>query len=135
MYKDLFKLDGKTAIITGGAGLLGQEFSSALADFGANVVVVDINKEHVEKFVKKLQKKSKSKIIGLVCDVSDKTSVDSMVSNVIAKFGCIDILHNNVAGKSDDLSLFFESYEKYNLSQWNKINNKTGNEKYCYHNP
>ena len=58
MYKNLFKLDGKTAIITGGAGLLGQEFSSALADFGANVVVVDINKKNVDKFVKELQKKS-----------------------------------------------------------------------------
>ena len=121
MYKNLFKLDGKTAIVTGGVGVLGKEFSTALADFGANVVIVDINKELIDKFVKKLQKKSTSKIIGLVCDVSDKSSVDFMVSNVISEFGCIDILHNNAAGKSDNLTSFFESFEEYDLSQWNKI--------------
>ena len=91
MYKNLFKLNGKTAIVTGGVGVLGKEFSTALADFGANVVIVDINKESVDEFVKKLQKTSTSKIIGLVCDVSDKSYVDLMVSNVISEFGCIDI--------------------------------------------
>ena len=121
MYKNLFRLDGKTAIVTGGVGVLGKEFSTALADFGANVVIVDINKKLIDKFVNKLQKNSTSKIIGLVCDISDKKSVDLMVSNVISEFGCIDILHNNAAGKSDNLTHFFEPFEKYDLSQWNKI--------------
>ena len=121
MYKDLFSLKGKTAIVTGGAGILGQEFSTILAEFGANVVVVDINKLEIDKFVKKLQKKSTSKIIGFVCDVSDKISVDEMVSSVLSIFGCIDILHNNAAGKTENLPLFFESFENYDLSQWNKI--------------
>ena len=40
-----FNLSGKTAIVTGGAGLLGKNFCHALADCGANVVIADINEQ------------------------------------------------------------------------------------------
>jgi len=44
-YKDLFNLKGKTAIVTGALGILGKEFCAGLAEFGANVVVSDLDQE------------------------------------------------------------------------------------------
>jgi NAD(P)-dependent dehydrogenase (short-subunit alcohol dehydrogenase family) len=44
-----------------------------------------------------------------------------MVRDVVDTFGRIDILHNNAAGKSDNLSHFFAPFEEYELSQWNQI--------------
>ena len=43
--QELFDLTGRTAIVTGGAGFLGQQFSEALIESGANVVVADINQQ------------------------------------------------------------------------------------------
>jgi nucleoside-diphosphate-sugar epimerase len=48
-YVNSFSLVGKTAIVTGGAGFLGQHFCSGLADVGVNVVVFDINMEAAQK--------------------------------------------------------------------------------------
>ena len=42
MIQDKFKLEGKVAIVTGGAGLLGAEFSRTLAEAGASVIVADL---------------------------------------------------------------------------------------------
>lgn len=120
-YKKLFDLTGKTALVTGGVGILGQKFCMALAEFGADVIVVDINETLVNDFVSVLKEKTSSKVKGYVCDVANKESVDLMISNVLNDFNKIDVLHNNAAGKSDNLSEFFESFEKYELSQWNKI--------------
>ena len=46
---ELFDLTGKTAVITGGAGLLGYKHAEALMEFGANCVLVDICKERADR--------------------------------------------------------------------------------------
>jgi NAD(P)-dependent dehydrogenase (short-subunit alcohol dehydrogenase family) len=120
-YENIFDLTGKTAIVTGGAGVLGKHFCIALSNFGANVAVVDLYEDSLNKVITEIKKNSKSTIKGFVCDITNKESVDLMVSAVLEEFGKIDILHNNAAGKSDDLSKFFEKFEYYELSQWNKI--------------
>ena len=51
-YKNKFSLEGKTAIVTGALGLLGKEFCKGLAEFGANVVVVDLDEKKAERFFK-----------------------------------------------------------------------------------
>ena len=48
-------------------------------------------------------------------------SVKAMVDDVLDAFGEINILHNNAAGKSDDLDAFFAPFEEYSLDQWRKI--------------
>ena len=54
-YMSKFDLAGKTAIVTGGAGLLGKYFCYALADCGANVVIADINKQSAQLLAKELE--------------------------------------------------------------------------------
>ena len=120
-YKALFELKGKTAIVTGALGILGQGFCRGLAEFGAQVAVVDLNQDRCVAFAEELERDYGTSASGVACDVSDPVSVAKMVEQVVSRFGSIDILHNNAASKSSDLDAFFASTEKYSLSEWRKI--------------
>ena len=120
-YRGLFDLNGKVAVVTGGAGILGQHFCAGLAESGADVAVVDLQTENAQKSAQLLAERYGVKAFGYGCDVSDPASVQTMVANVVAAFGEINILHNNAAGKSDDLDAFFAPFEDYSLDQWRKI--------------
>lgn len=120
-YRGLFDLRGKIAVVTGGVGFLGQHFCAGLAESGANVAVVDLQAEKAQESARALAGRYKTKAIGLGCDVSNQKSVQAMVAEVVAEFGELNILHNNAAGKSDDLEAFFAPFEEYSLDQWRKI--------------
>lgn len=121
LYRRLFDLRGKVAVVTGGAGILGQHFCAGLAEFGAHVAVVDLQAEKAQELAAALSGRYGVKACGYGCDVSDPVSVQTMVESVVAEFGEINILHNNAAGKSDDLDAFFAPFEEYSLDQWRKI--------------
>ena len=120
-YKNLFDLTGKTAIVTGAVGILGQGFCRGLAEFGARVVVVDLDQDRCSTLASELERDYGKEALGIACDVSDPNSVAKMVDQVISRFGGIHILHNNAASKSSDLDAFFASTEEYALSEWRKI--------------
>lgn len=120
-YRGLFDLNGKVAVVTGGAGILGQHFCAGLAESGADVAVVDLQTENAQESAQLLAERYGVKAFGYGCDVSDPASVQTMVANVVAAFGEINILHNNAAGKSDDLDAFFAPFEDYSLNQWREI--------------
>lgn len=120
-YNNLFELKNKTAIVTGAVGILGKEFCTALACYGADVAVVDINGNEALDFSDLLRKKYGIRSIGIQCDVSQPESVNEMVEQTIAELGDIHILHNNAAGKSADLVGFFQPFEQYSLQMWQEI--------------
>lgn len=120
-YRNQFDLRGRIAVVTGGAGILGAHFCAGLAESGATVAVVDLQAEKARESAQALAERYKTKAIGIGCDVSDPASVQAMVKKVVAEFGEINILHNNAAGKSDDLDAFFAPFEEYRLDQWRKI--------------
>ena len=114
-------LHKKSAVVTGGAGLLGKRFCEGLARAGANVAVVDLDEKAAHASAKALASKYKIKCIGVACDVSSPASVRKMVGQVVKTFGEIHILHNNAASKSADLGAFFAPFEDYSLEEWRKI--------------
>jgi len=120
-YLDKFKLVGKVAIVTGGAGTLGYHFCSGLADAGAKVAVVDINLVEAVKVAASINEHYAGRAVAFECDVTSEDSVIKMVQNVLNIFGEINILHNNAAGKSNDLDAFFANFEDYDLNQWKEI--------------
>lgn len=120
-YRDQFDLHGKVAIVTGGAGILGRHFCAGLAESGAAVAVIDLQENKARELAQVLAERYKDKTIGIGCDVSNPKSIQAMVSQVVSEFGEINILHNNAAGKSDDLEAFFAPFEDYSLDQWRKI--------------
>ena len=89
----LFSLAGKTAIVTGATGLIGQKHSEALAAAGANVVVADV----LELQAKGLANQLGEKHIGLKLDVTNPNSLEKAKATILEKYGSIDVLVNNAA--------------------------------------
>ena len=91
---DRFRLDGKTALVTGGAQGIGEAYCVALGEAGAKVAVVDINLAKAEETAHKLEK-SGITAIAVKTDVTSPGDVDRMVSTVVDKWGELTIGVNN----------------------------------------
>jgi len=87
-----FRVDGKVALVTGGNRGIGRVCALALANAGADLVVVDINKP--TKVVEEI-KELGSRALAIQIDITKLDQIDHMVDEVIDKFGRIDILVNN----------------------------------------
>jgi NAD(P)-dependent dehydrogenase (short-subunit alcohol dehydrogenase family) len=93
-----FDLQGKVAVITGGAGLLGIQHALALLDCGATVAITDINEEALAQEEARLRKEfPQGVIVSCVMDVTDLASIDSVLQLLIKQFGGVHILVNNAA--------------------------------------
>jgi 3-oxoacyl-[acyl-carrier protein] reductase len=88
------KLDGKVAIVTGGARGLGRAIALLFAHEGAQVAVVAAHQETAEKTANEI-KLLRGKAIAIQADVSDSAQVSTMVDSTVNAFGRIDILVNN----------------------------------------
>lgn len=119
-----FKLDGQVIIITGGAGLLGKQYTRAIAEAGGIPVAADINADSAERVAKTAGVETGAKTLGLYVDVTNKKSVNALVRQTLKRFGRVDGLVNNAA-----LDPKFESslakkhkypFENYPLDLWNQ---------------
>ena len=120
-YRDLHDLNGRVAVVTGGAGILGSETSAALAEHGAHLAVVDLDAARAEEVADALAAVHGVRAIGVGCDVADADSVEQMVARVESELGPIRILHNNAATKGSDLAKMFAPVEAYELATWREI--------------
>lgn len=120
-YRQLFDLSGKTAVVTGGTGILGRHFCRALAEFGANVAVVDLDQASATALAQELASDYGVGAVGVACDVASAPAVATMVHEVVRQLGPIHVLHNNAASKSEDLDRFFAPFEEYALEEWRRI--------------
>jgi NAD(P)-dependent dehydrogenase (short-subunit alcohol dehydrogenase family) len=91
---DLFRLDGKTAIITGGGRGLGRYFAQALVDGGANVVLCSRKLAACEEVQREIEAQG-GQALALACDVTQLSDVEHVVEAAVERFGAIDILINN----------------------------------------
>lgn len=91
MILDKFRLDGKVAVVTGGVGLLGSQFSLTLAQAGAKVIVADLQESRVEQAAAAL-KSSGFEACGVAFDVTSKDSVQSLVDETLGNYGRLDVL-------------------------------------------
>jgi len=94
--QDKFNLSGRTAIVTGGTGLLGKEFCRTLAEAGAHVFVADIEAGKAEDYARELRNQ---KYMADYCavNVTDTQSVNKMVDKAVQLTGRVDILVNSAA--------------------------------------
>ena len=110
---DRFKLDGKTALVTGGAQGIGQAFCFALGQAGAKIAVVDINKSVAEDTATELSKQGIEAIV-IKADITLENDVKMMVKTVVDKWGFLSIGVNN-AGMGvwrDSLSQDFNEWRQ-----------------------
>lgn len=95
MALDMFKLDGRVALITGGTKGLGLAMARALAEAGADVVVTSREQEKAQQCADSLAEATGRRVLGLAVDVTDARQIDTLIEAVVAAFGRIDILVNN----------------------------------------
>lgn len=119
--RQLYSLEGKVAVVTGGAGILGSRCAAGLAEFGAAVAVADLFEDAARRVAGEIADNTGRRTIGLRCDVSDAESVREMVQAVVEWGGGIDVLHNNAASKSKNLDKFFASTEDYDPEEWRSV--------------
>lgn len=120
-YPTVFDLTGKTALITGGAGLMGVEHAHALAECGAKVVITDVNPDSVAQTVESLSALYREQIFGQVMDVTQETSILSVHEKLVAEHGGVRILINNAAidPKVDATGIKQTSrFENFPIEQW-----------------
>ncbi|MDD9269659.1 SDR family NAD(P)-dependent oxidoreductase [Paenibacillus sp. GCM10023248] len=90
-----FKLNGKVALITGGCQGLGLEFSRALADAGASVVVTSRDERKAQSAADAIRKETGRDTLGLAADVTDFRQMEAITHTIVNTFGRLDILINN----------------------------------------
>ncbi|WP_204180502.1 MULTISPECIES: glucose 1-dehydrogenase [unclassified Staphylococcus] len=112
-----FKLDGKVAIVTGGAMGLGKAMATALAQAGANIVIADINEAVANDTAQEIRETESVEAIALKVDVTNPDAVNQMVEEVTKQFNKIDILVNN-AGMTINAKA-----EEMSFEDWNKVIN------------
>ncbi|MRS03363.1 SDR family NAD(P)-dependent oxidoreductase [bacterium] len=95
----MYDFQGKSILITGGAGVLGAEMAKALFNCGANVVILDYNLNAAQTLVDQLKEsKPGGQAIAIQANVLETDSVKAAVETVINKFGKIDGLINGAGG-------------------------------------
>lgn len=91
--RELFNLENKVIVLTGAAGLLGQEYADILSEAGADVVLADIKPTDNQSLY--LSEQYHTHPYAYQVDISSEKSVGLMCKDIILKYGKIDILINN----------------------------------------
>jgi NAD(P)-dependent dehydrogenase (short-subunit alcohol dehydrogenase family) len=96
-FHRLYDLSSKTAVVTGGAGVLCAEMCRMLANAGAKVAVLDLNPQTAETLANEIRSNG-GEAIGIECNVLDKISIESAAEQILAAFSRVDILINGAGG-------------------------------------
>ena len=113
--KDMFRLDGKIAIVTGGAGGIGEALALGLGYQGATVVVSIRNQQAIDAVAEKISAETGSEAVAVAADVTDEASIQALVDTVVEKFGKIDILVNAMG-----MNIKRDAFD-YPLEDWDKL--------------
>jgi len=108
-------------VITGGAGLLGQQHAAAIAGAGGTVVLADISRERVEEAAGEQARNCSTPVCGMQADITNPRDVSSLRDQVLQKFDRIDILINNAANNpkmDDNAPTDLGRLEDFSLSRW-----------------
>lgn len=111
---DMFRLDGKRALITAGSRGLGRAMAQALAEVGADLVLVSQNLDNLKKAQQELQATGR-KVDIVQADLYQPAEVEKMCAKVLADHGPIDILINNAGGRRESVNLF-----DYTIEEWQR---------------
>ncbi|MGI9423431.1 MAG: SDR family NAD(P)-dependent oxidoreductase [Hyphomicrobiaceae bacterium] len=97
------RLDDKVAFITGGGGGIGRATAERFAEEGAKVVIAEINEsvgEPAADSARRAAANSGGDAHFIKCDVTDAASVKAAIAETVARFGKLDVLHNNAGGST-----------------------------------
>ena len=114
-YKNIFNLNTKTILVVGGAGLIGTEVTKGFISLGANVIVLDNNKQKLSNMKKKINTKSLKTIH---FDIKKKNEVSKKFVKIIKSLPRIDVYVNCSYPRTDDW--FNNSFNKISYNSLKK---------------
>jgi len=107
-------LEGKVALVTGGARGIGREIVLCFAREGADIAICDVNLEEAEATAKEIQKTGRQ-CLAFKTDVTDSKDVQAAIDKILDKLGKLDILINNAGITRDGLVL------RMSEEDWDKV--------------
>lgn len=117
----MFSIKGKTAIVTGGGGILGGSIAKSFVEAGTRVVVLDIREKNVKDRVAELVKLG-GEAIGFVSNVLDVEEMKITRDNILKTWGRIDILVNAAGGNLPGATLTEEqTFFDMKISDFEKV--------------
>lgn len=119
-YNNIFNLNNKTVVITGGAGLIGLALVRAFAEWGAKVVLADINKKK-GKTLEKSFKKQNLNVIFRYLDITNESKVSKFIESLYSELGKIDVWINSAYPRTKDWG---DKNNSFSVVSW-KRNMKT----------
>jgi len=122
---DRFRLDGKAAVITGGAGFLGVKHAEAILEAGGIPILADINKQSAQRRASALSEKYDRQVIGIHADVTTPNSVKDLCRRCHEQVDHVDILINNAANdpkvrQDEAASVPWSRFEVFPNDIWSK---------------
>lgn len=116
---ELLRLDGRVAVITGGAGHLGLAIAEALAEAGARLVIVDRDQASCDERADLLRTSKGADVLSVAMDLGDAASAAAVVARTLDRTGALDVLVNNAAFTGDSqLSGWAVPFEDQTLAAW-----------------
>ena len=115
MTSDAIRLEGKVAIISGGAGGIGAATARLMTTRGARVAIADIAFERAQALAAQLPG-----ALAIHLDLEQEASIEAMVNDTIAHYGHLDILHNNAALLGPDIAQNDGNIEHMATALWDR---------------
>ena len=118
--RQLINTSGRTALITGATGRLGQHMAETIAELGGGVILVDKPKSDYTSLINKLRKYG-VEVFCMDCDLENEGDRKHLIAKINEKYLSIDVLINNAAfGGTENLSGWITSFEEQEISTWRR---------------
>jgi NAD(P)-dependent dehydrogenase (short-subunit alcohol dehydrogenase family) len=117
--QELMNLSGRVALVTGGAGHIGQNMAEAFSEAGAKVILLDREESNSSEVAKSIQDKYGNEVIALNVNLSSEEEIKAVPGKIDEMFGRLDIIVNNAAfvGTSN-LEGWVVPYEEQSIDTW-----------------
>ncbi|MAG61005.1 2-deoxy-D-gluconate 3-dehydrogenase [archaeon] len=112
--KNLFDINKKKVILTGGGTGLGKACAEVLCEYGAEIFILDINKD-LQNICEEVSSKFEGSVIGKIVDLRDRSQLENGFAAAIDELGTVDILINNAGLQYRD------NCESFPLDKWDEL--------------
>lgn len=117
----LIDMNGRTALITGGAGHLGRAMASALVENGCNIILVDRNEDALVAAADNVAAAGAGNVVTVCTDLESQTERDELISFVLNEVGTLDVLVNNAGFVGDSqLSGWAVPFDQQSVETWRR---------------